>query len=233
MKRRFLLALAIVAATAGAAFQLVAPAAAQAQRDWTQTVVATPEGGFRMGNPAAAVKLVEYGSLTCPHCAHFAKEGMPALMAEVKRGRLSFEFRNFIRDPVDLAGALLSRCAAPARYFGLTDRIFATQDEWFGRLTSMSEAQQQELGALTQPQRIARYASLSGLTDLAAQGGVAGPKANACLADAAALQKLVEMRRVAAEQIGVNSTPSFLLNGKLLDGVHDWSSLQPRLGLKG
>lgn len=232
MRRPLLLALAIFGTALAAAVQFVPPAAAQAQRDWSQTVAVTPEGGFRMGNPAAPVKLVEFGSLTCPHCAHFAKEGMPALMADVKRGRVSFEFRNFIRDPADLAGALLSRCAEPARYFGLTDRIFETQEEWFGKLTGMSQAQQQEIGALPQQQQIARYASVSGLTGLAAQGGVAGAKANACLADTAALEKLIAMRR-AATDLGVNSTPSFLLNGKLLQGVHDWSALQPHLDTKG
>ena len=103
----------------------------------------------------------------------------------------------------------------------------------FGRITSLTQEQQQEIGTLPQQQRIARFAELTGLSQLAAQNGVPAAKASSCIGDTAALQKLVEMRKVAMEQLGVNSTPSFLLNGKPLEGVHDWSALQPHLGLKG
>ncbi len=226
MKRAFAFALAMAAAPFAPA---AAPAAAQAQRDWTQSVVVTPEGGYRMGNPAAAVKLVEYGSLTCPHCAHFAKEGMPSVLAEVKRGRVSYELRNFVRDPADLAGALLSRCVPPNRYFAFTDRIFGTQEQWIGRLTSLTEAQQKEFEALTPPQRIALYASARGLTALAAQAGVTDARASACLADQKATQQLLEIRRVAVEQDGLEGTPTFLINGRKVEGVSDWASLQPHL----
>lgn len=231
MGRALLIALAL--AGAGAAQLAAVPAApAQAQRDWTKTVVVTPEGGFRMGDPAAAVKLVEYGSLTCPHCAHFAKDAVPNLLGEVRRGKVSYELRNFVRDPADLAGALLSRCAPPTRYFALTDQIFASQEQWLGRLNAMSEAEQQEIAALTPPQRIARYASVSGLNALAAQAGVSGAQANACLIDQKAIDRLLEIRRVATERDGVQGTPTFLINGRKVDGVHDWATLQPNLAAK-
>ncbi|MFL6763858.1 MAG: thioredoxin domain-containing protein, partial [Sphingomicrobium sp.] len=65
--------------------------------DWTRAVAATPEGGFRMGNPAAPVKLVEYGSLACPHCRHFEATGYkPLIQNYVRTGRVSYEFRNFL-----------------------------------------------------------------------------------------------------------------------------------------
>ena len=67
-----------------------------APRDWSRTVAATPEGGFRMGNPNAKVKLVEYGSLACPHCRHFEETGYKPLVQQyVRTGRVSYEFRNF------------------------------------------------------------------------------------------------------------------------------------------
>src|SRR5205085_7269252 len=80
-----------------AATLIISPAAAVPQKraaaDWTKTVIATPEGGFRMGNPRAKVRLVEYGSLTCPHCRHFAATATGPLKAYVKSGRLSFDYR--------------------------------------------------------------------------------------------------------------------------------------------
>src|SRR4051812_19274153 len=67
--------------------------------DWSMVVNPTSAGGFMMGNPNAKVKLVEYGSLTCPHCREFDEKGVPALIANyVKQGRVSWEFRNYVRD---------------------------------------------------------------------------------------------------------------------------------------
>ena len=81
--------------------------------DWAQTVTATPAGGFLMGNPDAKVKLVEYGSMTCGHCATFSEEGAPKLIEKyVKSGQVSFEFRNFVRDGADMAAALVSELKA-------------------------------------------------------------------------------------------------------------------------
>ena len=77
----------------------IKPVAAPNGGDWTKMVTQTPEGGFLMGNPQADVKLIEYGSMTCPHCAEFAEKDAPALIDKyVKSGRVSFEYRNFVRD---------------------------------------------------------------------------------------------------------------------------------------
>ena len=135
MKRPLLLAAAAVLGVGLAAPSAALGAAVAAQPDWTRVVAATPEGGFRVGNPDAPVKLVEYGSLTCIHCAHFARDGVPELLGTyVKSGRLSYEFRNFVRDPADLAGALLSRCAGADDFFALTGRYFADRDQWIGKI---------------------------------------------------------------------------------------------------
>ena len=125
------LAASLAPLAAGAAQR---PGAAAAQRDWTQTVVPTPEGGFRMGNPAASVKVIEYLSLTCPHCAEFAHEsGQRLFRTYVGSGRVSVEYRNHVLNGFDLAAALLSRCAAPRQYFAMTHYLLGHQREWFGR----------------------------------------------------------------------------------------------------
>src|SRR3546814_9181159 len=88
MKRTLALLFAAAALPLGIA--AVPAAQAEAAKDWTKTVARTPEGGFRVGNPDAPVKLVEYGSLTCDHCAHFAEEATPKLLGQyVRSGRVS------------------------------------------------------------------------------------------------------------------------------------------------
>src|SRR4249919_2359055 len=88
--------------------------------DWTMVVNPTPAGGFMMGNPNAKVKLIEFGSLTCPHCREFDEKGVPTLMSNyVKTGQVSWEFRNYVRDGFDLAASLVARCNGAKTFFPL------------------------------------------------------------------------------------------------------------------
>ncbi len=229
MKLALAIGLAVSALAGTGIFVAAAPAQRAAARDWAKSVTVTPDGGYRIGNPAAPVKVIEYGSLTCDHCAHFAEQGFPLLLDKyVKTGKVSFEFRNFVRDPADMAAALLSRCAAPANYFSLTDRYFRSQGEWLGRFQSMTDEQAKAIAALPAGDRIARFASFAGLDTIAAQGGVAPAKARTCLADPQAAQKLAQMRKVAVEQHELKGTPTFLINGSKAP-AHDWASLEPLL----
>ena len=104
-------------ATANSAAEVTAkPVPAPNNGDWSSIVSKTAEGGFIMGNPNAKVKLVEFGSLTCPHCAEFEEKGGNALIENyVKKGLVSWEFRNFVRDPVDMTATLLARCGGESR----------------------------------------------------------------------------------------------------------------------
>ncbi len=224
------LIMAVLAAT------LVAPAAvapaqqrrAAVQRDWTQNVTATAEGGFRMGNPAAPVKLVEYFSLTCPHCAAFASEGSPRLIQNyVRTGRVSLEYRNFVLNELDLAASMLSRCASPQNYFALNHAILGAQSQWTGRLQSLSPAQRQELEGLPQLQQIRRVSTLVGLDAIAARHGVTAARAQACLTSQAGMDRLVNMVR-AGTTAGVQGTPTFAINGRIV-AANDWASLEPLL----
>jgi protein-disulfide isomerase len=198
--------------------------------DWTQMVTQTPEGGFLMGNPAAKVKVVEYGSMTCGHCATFAEQGEPQLVDKyVKSGQVSFEFRNFVRDPADVAAALLARCNGPSAFFPLTDQLFAAQAEWLGKLQGLTPAQQQQLAALPQNQSIAAMAQAAGLDQFVRVRGIPAAKAQSCLADTAGLQRLVDIQTQAVQQHKVNSTPTFLINGKVAEASADWAALEPAI----
>jgi protein-disulfide isomerase len=222
-----LLASAAVAAPLAFAAAPLAEAAAP-RRDWPRTVVQTPEGGFRMGNPAARVKLVEYGSLTCGHCAAFARAGMAPLVATyVRSGKVSYEFRNYILNGLDVAASLVARCGGPGRFFPLADKLYATQGQWMGRMAALTQAQKDQLNAAPEAERLGRLADMVGLTRLAAQHGIAPAQAKHCLADRAALARLGRMAE-AAEAQGVAGTPTFFFNGANI-GTHNWATLEPIL----
>ena len=188
----------------------------------------TPEGGFRMGNPAARVKLVEYGSLTCGHCAAFSRAGMARLVGTyVRGGKVSYEYRNFILNGLDVAASLVARCGGPGRFFPMAERFYATQSQWMGRMSALSQAQKNQLNALPEAQRLGRLADAIGLTQLAAQQGVAPVQSKRCLADQAGVDRLDSMVR-AAEALGVIGTPTFFINGANI-GTQDWSTLEPIL----
>jgi protein-disulfide isomerase len=206
---------------------------APATQDWTKVVTATPEGGFRMGNPAAQLKLVEYGSFTCSSCVNFAAEGMPALTRDyVKTGKASLEYRSFVRDPFDMTAALVARCATPANFFPLAHRIFAGHSDWVGKIQAMSPEQVKAVDALPVPERIVRFASIAGFDNMAAQAGIPAAKLKQCLTDKKAMDQLVYMRQQATNKHGLHGTPTFLLNGKMTE-VHSWSALKPLLGPPG
>jgi protein-disulfide isomerase len=234
--RRSLLISALTAAAlatggAGAALaQKPAPLRkAPATQDWTKVVVGTAEGGFRMGNPNAPVKLVEYGSLTCPHCADFTKASRGPLMGHVRSGKLSFEFRNMVLNGIDLTASLLTRCAGPANFFPLTESIYATQAQWTAKFSSLTDAQKAAFQALPDDQKLGRIADIAGLTQLAAKGGMSPQQAKSCLADPAGLARLSQMYE-AAVAAGITGTPSFLVNGAKVE-ARNWATLQPLLKL--
>jgi protein-disulfide isomerase len=221
------LALLLVPATAPARPAARAPSR-PAARDWTQTVVATPEGGFRMGNPAAPVKLVEYGSLACPHCQHFDETGYkPLLDGYVRGGKVSYEFRNLLISAPDVSATLLTRCAGAARFFPMAQVVYATQPDWENRIFSMSDADKAAMSAMTDDQRIVRYAEVAGLVPVAARFGVTAARARQCLLDKAALDRLLKMAKD-ADSHGIHHTPTFLINGKVSDAA-TWDDLEPEL----
>lgn len=205
-------------------------AAAPAKRDWSRVTAATPAGGFIMGNPNARLKLVEYGSMTCPHCGAFDREGVQPLIDNyVKSGKLSWEFRNFIRDPFDLTASLVTRCGGAGNFFALTRGFYATQDQWVGKLRAVPQTQLDALSKLPPQQQFPAVAKLAGFQQLAAARGVPTARTNACLANQAEVTRLMQITNTAVSQYKVPGTPGFLLNGKLLDDTASWATLEPKL----
>jgi protein-disulfide isomerase len=197
-------------------------------RDWSQTVVATPEGGFRMGNPAAKVKLVEYGSLACPHCRHFEQTGYkPLVQGYVRTGKVSYEFRNFLINGPDIAISVLTRCAGPAKFYPMSEVVYATQHECEKKFDEHSDADKAALEKMSDKERIVRFAEIGGMPQIAARFGVTPAQAKQCLSDSKKLQQLLDMTKTAMDS-GITHTPTFVIDGKVSD-VTTWEELEPQL----
>lgn len=208
----------------------VRPVAAAKITDWSKVASATAAGGFVMGNPAAKVKLIEYGSLTCPHCAEFDEKGVPALLANyVKDGKVSWEFRNFVRDPFDLSASLVARCNGEKSVFGMTRALYAAQPEWVAKLQAVPPAQLEALSKLPPAQQFPAYAKLAGFAQFAAMRGIPAAKTEACLVDTKQVDRLVQMNSDAVSQYNIPGTPTFLLNGSVVPDTATWALLEPKL----
>ncbi len=208
----------------------LAPSAPYTGKDWSETIVRTPEGGFRMGSPDAPVKLVEYASMTCPHCRDFTRAGGDTLKANyVRTGKLSWEYRNFVLNPLDVAATLVARCQGAETFFPFIEQLYATQTEWVGKFNSVDEKTLQSVGALPQQEQFIKLVELSGLQDFFKAHGVPDDRIKACLSDKAALDELIKIRDHAANEEKVDGTPNFFINGVRQEGVYDWPGLETKL----
>jgi protein-disulfide isomerase len=197
--------------------------------DWTQVVSETPESGFRMGNPDAPVKLVEYASLSCPYCAKFDTDGVPTLRDKyVKSGQVSWEFRTYMNHPTDPAVSMLVHCQGPAAFFALADQLYASQEQWYGRLVATPRQQLDQLQSLPVAEQNATIVRLTGLDEFFRLRGVPSGRIRACLADPALLTKVTAITDLGNKD-GITGTPNFMINGRLVPGSSDWKTLEPQL----
>jgi len=203
--------------------------AAAPTRDWSAVVTRLPSGTMLIGNPAAPVKLVEYGSYTCSHCADFSTQSEKVLKGEmIRSGMLSLEYRHLIRDRLDLAAALLARCGGTAAFAGNSAAIFATQSTWFDAINDWIP-KHPEADSLPQAAQLKALADGSGLTQLMMKRGLTRARADACLADSKETDIVTAMTGDAP--IEVRGTPTLYLNGAIVPGV-DWERLQPILAAR-
>lgn len=209
MIRHFALAFAALTLVAG-------PGAAEAQRsrraaavDWTTRIVQTPEGGYRMGNPNARMKLVEYGSISCSHCADFEKEQGQAIRDQVRTGRVSWEYRPYLIFPSDTGIFMLLRCQPASGFFRNIKALYETQSDWIGRIETRERTTGRSLAGteILEAGGLDRYFRAQGITNT---------RMASCLGNSAAFSALVNGNEAAVAR-GVTGTPSFFLNGNRLD----------------
>lgn len=216
--------------TAAPAAKSGTTAAAPAAKDWTTTVVQTPEGGFRMGNPDAKVKLVEFASFTCSHCRDFHKEAQANLKPSyVKTGQVSYEYRPFMLNVYDFAVAQLAMCQGPDRFFTWANELYTNHEAWTEPFTKLTEADITPLRSLPPEQQVKGLAVAGKLQDFAAPRGLPRAKFDACFSDPTAMETLTKRQQAAIDAYQIQGTPTFLINGKKVEGATTWAQLQPKI----
>jgi protein-disulfide isomerase len=148
-----------------------------------------------LGNPKAPITIIEYASLSCPHCAHFEGDVLPALQKRwIDTGKAKLVMRDFPLNPPALSAEVLARCMPPERYYPLVKTMFDNQDKWV--IDDWRPA----------------------LQHLVEFAGIGKAKFDACLADKTIENQVVGSRLLAAQQLGVDATPTFFINGKKFEG---------------
>lgn len=222
-----LFTLALTSLAVGGA--LTASTANAAGPNWTSTVTVTPEGSHVLGNPQAKLKLTEYVSYTCPHCAHFEIESdAPLRLGYVSTGQVSVEVKHLLRDPVDATVALLANCGPKEKFFGNHAAFMRRQDQWMAPLAVASDGQRQRWSTGSYLARRRAIAADFHLYDIMERLGYSRPMADHCLADEA-MAKRIAGHNADADRLGIEGTPSFVLNGALLAGTHTWETVEAQL----
>src|SRR6476469_11069116 len=206
--RRYVLmggaALAAIAVAGGAGYYLwtqpdtavAQPAAGGGEVPIGELMTPGPLGDQAQGAANAPVTIIEYASMTCPHCSHFHETTYPEMKKKyIDTGKVRFIFREFPLDPLAAAGAMLARCAGKDKYFPMIDTLFSQQREW----------------VVQKP--------LEPMFNIAKQAGFTQQSFDECLANQQMLTRLEEQRTRATQKFNVNSTPTFFINGKTVRGA--------------
>ena len=214
----------------GEVAQNVAPPAGTT---WSETAVRTPDGGWLVGNPDAPVKLLEYGSLTCPACAMFSTEGSEKLHTEyVDSGRVSYEFRTvLIHGAIDLLLSRVLECAPVEVAVPMADQIWHNLEAVTGPFQANQAALEQAI-ALPENQRFVAMAQAGAVDQFFASRGISTEQTQACLADSAAVTALATKSQDMSTRDGVTGTPTFFVNGSKIDATR-WAEVEGALQRAG
>lgn len=226
---------ATLAAPLGAQQELANPGSAFAgvdpKQNWSAAVART-ERGHLIGNPEAETRLIEFVSYTCGHCASFTMQGEPAMdMTLLLPGKMAVEVRPVIRNALDLTISLLVQCGDPAGFKERHRAFMYGQRQWMAKAQNAPQSQQQIWARADKTSRM-NAASALGWTDMMIQRGHSLTEVNACIMNDAAAKKLIDNGEADFTDFGVNATPSFALDNKLLTEVHSWDTLYPVLSAR-
>jgi protein-disulfide isomerase len=196
--------------------------------DWSETISVTPEGGYLMGNPDAKVKFVEYASLTCPHCRDFSRDASVSLRDNyVKSGKVSWEFRSFPLNPIDVAATLLVACKGAGPVFKLVEQTYLEQDKWTLPFQKLTKEQQNQIASMPEDKQFLGLAQVGGLDAFYRVRGLPSAEAEACLTDKAKIDAIVAMRDRGIKEDKIEGTPSFLINGEKIEEPPSWTAIEP------
>jgi protein-disulfide isomerase len=177
----------------------ISPAAAQAKPDVdvADLMKAGELPDNVVGNADAPITIIEYSSMTCPHCASFHKEVLPALKSKyIDTGKVKYIIREFPLDNVAATASMLARCVEPAKFIDFVDLLYARQADWAFKDQPLPELQ--------------KFARQVGFTE---------ERFNSCIRDEKTLKHIEWVRDRGNKTFGVRATPSFFVNGKRIKGA--------------
>ena len=168
------------------------------------------------GSPNAPITIVEYAYMTCIHCARFQREVMPQLVHDyVDTGKVKIVFRDFPLDGAARLGSALALCVPPDKYFSFLDLLFLNQKTW--------------LADLNNDERVSADEVVEGLVQMGRFAGFSREKVESCIGDQSVLAYIDQTQADAQAKYGVNSTPTFFINGEEQKGEIHWEDLDKKL----
>lgn len=184
----------------------VAQAAPAAQPAGAALAPRRENGDMVMGAADAPITIIEYASLTCPHCAQFHTGTLPKLKSEyIETGKVKYVYRDFPLDGIALRASMIAQCAGPDRYFTFLDVFFQQQPNWLRGNDG--------------------EAMVASLRRLARTGGMSDAQIDACLGDQKVQDAVLASRMIGEKQYSVRSTPTLIINGKNYSGALPFDEL--------
>ncbi len=218
MKRFFLLPLVAVLCVGAAPVR------------WANVVTTTPAGAYVHGNPKAKIRLVEYISYTCSHCAQFTTEAGPLLSAGyVAKGLVAVELRNAVRDQIDFALALSARCGGAPKFLGNTALLMKNQAVMMGKLPAFAKANGEKLKGASINTTLKALVRGLGIDMVLKPRGITPAQLDACVTSKATQTSVAAMANEAFSVRKLNATPTFMINDVIVDDVYNWTSLEPKI----
>ena len=177
--------------------------------DVAMLMAAGPLPDIVVGSANAPNTIVEYASMTCPHCAQFQTEVFPQVKAKyIDTGKARYILREFPLDNLAAAAFMLARCSGNDRYYPMVDALFSTQESW----------------------AVPGVDAKDKLLQIARQAGMSKDEFDKCLTDKELFSKIVQVRQIANDKFQVDSTPTFFINGKRLKGDHQLKDFEVAFG---
>jgi protein-disulfide isomerase len=206
-----LIVIALIALGAAAWFVFSGSSAQDAIPDATQKQSITVTSWDRtMGSPKAPIQIVEYAAPQCPHCAHYDMEEFPLLKKNfIDTGRVYYILRVYPLSPADVAAEAIARCLPQDSYFQFLDLLWRNQPKW-------------------DPEY--RVADVhAGLVEMGRIAGMSAEKVDSCIGNQSVSQKITQIGQEAVSKYGINSVPTFIVNGQVRQFMGGWDEMQTYL----
>jgi protein-disulfide isomerase len=212
------------------------PSLAQAQAAktatvWSKVVTSTADGGYIMGNPKAAAHVIEYASYTCPACRQFNAVEKPKLITKyINTGKVKYEFRSFLlHGAPDYMASMMTTCLPASRFFTWSDVVFNEVGDWTSGFKNVTQADQKAVESMKPQDALTYLADKGGFDDFWRKKGIPKATYDKCMANTVNFDKLASVYKQGNAKFNITGTPTFIINGKKVDGAITFADLDAQL----